>query len=217
MLRRIFLTGVGCVGKTTIGEKAEALIGLNFFEFAGYFSGGGVPTRASLSVPFGGIYGDALNNMWSFGFYNYAMVLNFARPLMNDAANSALAQARIAYEQQRMSYRALISQIVLDVQTQISGVSSNVKQVIATRIASDYARESLRDEQERYRVGMANTHELLQFQEELVAALGSQVNAAVNLELAKLALKHAEGTILRSFNVNFIPQDPHQRPWYGTF
>lgn len=173
--------------------------------------------KSGLESPFGGIYGDALNNMWSFGFYNYAAVLSFERPLMNDAAKAALSQARIAYEQQRLSYRELVSQIVLDVENQISTVSSGVKQVVATGVASDYARESLRAEQERYRVGMANTHELLQFQEELVAALGNHVNAQVNLELAKLTLKHAEGTLLRSFNVSFVPEDPHQRPWYGSF
>ena len=36
-------------------SKQDALIGLNFFEFAGWLSTGAVPTRASLAVPFGGI------------------------------------------------------------------------------------------------------------------------------------------------------------------
>ncbi len=184
------------------------------------FVGGVVPKNKQLdglSLPFGRLYGNALNDMWGFSFYNYAMVLSFERPLTNDAAKAALAQARIQYEQQRLQYRELISQIVLDAERQLSAVNSGIKRVNATRIASDYAREALRAEQERYRVGMANTHEVLQFQEELVAALGAQVNAEVDLELAKLSLRHAEGTLLRYFNVNFEPEDPHQGRWYAKF
>lgn len=184
------------------------------------FVGGVVPKNKELnglSLPFGRLYGDALNDMWGFSFYNYAAVLSFERPLTNDAAKAALAQARIQYEQQRLDYRGLISQVVLDVERQLSAVNSGIKRVNATRIASDYAREALRAEQERFRVGMANTHEVLQFQEELVAALGAQVNAEVDLELAKLSLRHAEGTLLRSFNVGFEPEDPNQGRWYAHF
>ena len=36
-------------------SKQDALIGLNFFEFAGFLGTGDPPTRASLAVPFGGI------------------------------------------------------------------------------------------------------------------------------------------------------------------
>jgi shikimate kinase len=31
-MMRIFITGVGCVGKTTIGEKLAALLGYRFFD-----------------------------------------------------------------------------------------------------------------------------------------------------------------------------------------
>jgi outer membrane protein TolC len=169
-------------------------------------------------LPFGGIYGDALRNMWNGTFYNYAAVLNFQQPLMNDAAKAAYAQTKIEYEQTRLRYRDLISQIVVDVQSALSTISTNSKQVHATNVAAEYAAESLRAEQERFRVGMATTHELLQFQDTLVGALGNQVQARCDLEIAKLALKHAEGTLLRAFNVNFVPEDPHAvTPWYARF
>ncbi len=177
----------------------------------------GTTTPDGVALPFGSTYGDALNNIWSFGFYNYAIVLSFQRPLTNDAAKAALAQAKIEYEQQRLQYRSLISQIVLDVETQLSTLNSDIKTLDADRIASDYARESLRAEQERFRVGMATTHDLLQFQEELVAALGNQVNAEANLEIAKVSLRHGQGTLLRFFNIDFEPEDPHQGRWYSKF
>ena len=66
-------------------------------------------------LPFGGIYGDALNRLWGFSFYNYAAVLTFQMPLDNAVPRAALAQARVQYEQQRMLYRAALSQAVVDV------------------------------------------------------------------------------------------------------
>ena len=176
-----------------------------------------VPPTGGVRLPFPAGYAGALNNMWSFGFYDYAVMLSFERPLTNDAAKAALAQARIQYEQQRLQYRALISQIVLDVESQLSAVSSDIRTAQADKIASDYARESLHAEEERFRVGMATTHDLLQYQEQLVAALGNEVNADANLEVAKLALRHAQGMLLHYFNVNFAPVDPHQGRWYSKF
>jgi outer membrane protein TolC len=168
-------------------------------------------------LPFGGIYGDALNRMWGFSFYNYALTLNIQQPLMNDATKAALAQAKIEYEQQRLSYRNTLSQIVVDVESSLSNVVADYKQARATKVATEYAAKSLRDEQERFRVGMASTHELLQYQDSLIAAQGSEVQAEVDYEIERLAVRHAQGTLLRSFNVSFEPHNPDVKPWYGNF
>jgi outer membrane protein len=89
--------------------------------------------------------------------------------------------------------------------------------VQATNAAMYFAEKSLRDEQVRFRVGMATTHDLLQYQEELVTAEGNQVQASVGLENARLALWHAEGTLMRVFNIDFEVQNPHVSPWYSKF
>ena len=88
---------------------------------------------------------------------------------------------------------------------------------MATEQATFYARQSLNDENVRFRVGMATTHDLLQFQEEEVSAEGNQVQAFVDLENAKINLQHAQGTLLTAFNINFQIQDPHETPWYAQF
>ncbi len=64
---------------------------------------------------------------------------------------------------------------------------------------------------------MATTHDLLQYQSELVTAQGNQVSADIDLENAKIALWHAEGTLLNIFNIDFEVQDPKDRPWYSLF
>ncbi|MBV8359317.1 MAG: TolC family protein [Deltaproteobacteria bacterium] len=168
-------------------------------------------------LPFRGIYGDALERLYSFGFYNYAAVLSFEMPLDNAAAKAALAQARVAYEQSRMQYRAALSQAVVQVESAIANLHAFEKQVEATRKATFYAEQSLHDEQVEFRVGMATTHDLLQYQEELVTAQGNEVQADVGLENARLALWHAEGTLTNIFNIDFQVQDPRVAPWYTKF
>jgi outer membrane protein len=168
-------------------------------------------------LPFGGTYGSALNRMWNFTFYNYAGVLSFQMPLNNAVARAALAQARVQYEQSRLQYRAALSQAVSDVESAIANLFADQKRAAATAQATYYSRQALHDEEVRFRVGMATTHDLLQFQEEEVSAEGNQVQAEVDLENAKLALRHSEGTLLEFFDIEFQLQNPKRTPWYARF
>ena len=168
-------------------------------------------------LPFGGIYGDALDRLWGFTYYNYAAVLTFQMPLDNAVPRAALAQARVQYEQQRVLYRAALSQMVVNVQSSLANLYADYKRAQATASATFYARQSLHDEQIRFRVGMATTHDLLQFQQEEVSAEGNEVQADVDLENAKLALEHSDGTLLQAFNINWEVQNPHEVPWYAAF
>jgi len=64
---------------------------------------------------------------------------------------------------------------------------------------------------------MATTHDLLQFQEAEVGAEGNQVQAETDLEKAKLAVRHADNTLLGSFQIRFQMQPPDPAPWYARF
>ena len=175
------------------------------------------PANSGSELPFAGIYGDALNRMWNFSFYNYAGVLSFQYPIDDATARAALAQARVSYEQERMQYRAQLSAVVVQIENALANLYADLRRAQATEQATFYARQALNDENVRFRVGMATTHDLLQFQEEEVAAEGGQVQAFVDLENAKINLQHAQGTLLSSFNINFEIQDPHETPWYTRF
>jgi len=169
------------------------------------------------ALPFKGLYPEALDRLFRFTWYNYAIVFSFERPFNNDAAKAALAQAKTTYEQERMLYRNQVSNVVLDVEQSLAGQSANFKAAQAAKIATDTAAAALHDERETFRVGMATTHDLLQYIGSLVAAEGNQVQAEVNFEISKLQVLHAQGTLLRSLNIVFIPQNPDMRPWYAHF
>jgi outer membrane protein TolC len=168
-------------------------------------------------LPFGGDYGTSLNRMFDFKFYDYAAVLGFSMPLDNAAAKAALAQAHISYDQARLQYRQALYQAALQVKSALVNLRAYDQQVEATREATHYADESLRDYQVEFREGMATTNQLLQYQSNLVTAQGNEVQADVGLENARLALWHAEGTLFERFNIDFQVQNPHQSPWYSRF
>jgi outer membrane protein len=189
--------------------------------FANCFSPTG-PTVPSGSdngalLPFGGDYGTSLNGLFDFKFYDYAAVLGFSMPLDNAAAKAALAQAHVSYDQSRMQYRQALYQSVLLVKSTLANLTAFEEQVDATREATVYAAKALRDTDAQYRVGLATTNTLLQFQSNLVTAQGNEVQADVGLENARLALWHAEGTLLGRFNIDFQLQNQSRPPWYARF
>jgi outer membrane protein len=187
---------------------------------------GGGPTNCTIPpsavpngyrLPFSGGYAEALNRMFGFRFYSYAFLATIEMPLGNAPIKAALAQAKVQYRQLREQYRAAASQIVVQVESALASVGSDIERVKATEAATMYARQALHDEQVRFRVGMATTHDLLQYQSQLVTAEGNQVTAETDLEKAKLALRHADNTLLRSFQIHFEVQAPHETPWYARF
>ncbi len=178
---------------------------------------GATSPQLGTQLPLGGTYADALSRLWSAGFYSYAIGLTLEIPLSNDYANSALAQAKIEANQARLRYRDQVSKIVVDVQSSLSALTTAADRARTTKAAADYARAALEAENARYRTGVADTHELLQYQQELISALAYQVQAEADFEIAKLALTHAEGTLLRSFQINFAVKPAHETPWYARF
>jgi outer membrane protein len=190
--------------------------------FANCFSPTGPPlgpgqTNNGALLPFGGDYGSSLNSLFDFKFYDYAAVLGFSMPLDNAAAKAALAQAHVAYDQSRMQYRQALYQSVLLVKSALANLTAFEEQVDATREATVYAAKALHDTQAQYRVGLATTNTLLQFQSNLVTAQGNEVQADVGLENARLGLWHAEGTLLGQFNIDFQIQNQSRPPWYARF
>jgi len=168
-------------------------------------------------LPFGGDYGTSLNSMFNFSFYDYAAVIGFSMPLDNAAPQAALAQARVSLNETRLQYRQVLYQAALQVKSALANLSAFVQQVESTKEATSYAEESLHDVAVEFRIGTATTNQLLQYQSNLVTAQGNEVQADVGLENARLALWHAEGTLLKRFNVSFELYEPRQSPWYSQF
>jgi outer membrane protein TolC len=179
---------------------------------------GGVTTKVPGFRPdFANGYGGALNQMFGFHYYTYAFAASFELPMDNAPIIAQLAQSKILSRQMRAQYEAALSQLVVQVESARATVIAAVKRAKAAQAATDYAKQALHDEEVRFRVGMATTHDLLQFQETEVSAEGNQVQAETDLEKSKLAVRHAEFTLLGSFQIHFQMQRQDPMPWYAKF
>ncbi len=176
------------------------------------------PNLPGFRFPFQGGYGSALGDMFQVRFYEYSVFFTWSMQLDNATAKAAVSEARVAYEQQRMAYRDTLSQVVTEVESAITAVRADQQRVAATAAATAYARQALYNEQQRFKVGMATTHDLLQFEEQLVSAEGNQIQAEVDLEEAKIQLLRATGGLLSHYDIDFEVQDPSEEvPWYARF
>jgi outer membrane protein TolC len=176
------------------------------------------PTGApGFILPFGGAYEAALNRMFGFHFYSYTVMAVMEMPMDNAPIQAALGQAKAGYQQLREQYRAMLNQTTVQVETALANLEADQRRVKATRDATEYARQALHDEQVKFKVGMATTHDLLQYQSSLVSAEGNQAQAETDLEKAKIALRYADNTLLQNFQVEFHVHEPHETPWYARF
>jgi outer membrane protein len=208
-------------GVTSEGGNSKCTATITVPSYANCFDPAGPKVSAgadnAAELPFTGGYGASMNRLFNFSFYDYALVLGFSMPLDNAAPRAALAQARISLDETKLQYRQALYQAALQVKAALANLLAFQQQVESTGDATEYAAESLHDVSVEFKEGTATTNQLLQYQSNLVTAQGNQVQAQVGLENGRLALWHAEGTLLEHFNINFELTNPHQSPWYSLF
>ncbi|HLH77991.1 MAG TPA: TolC family protein [Candidatus Binataceae bacterium] len=177
----------------------------------------GVAFNGETLPEYRGGYGTALSQMFSFRYLTYIFSLNFEMPADDAYLRAMVAQARMQATQLHRQYQAAVDQMVVNVRSAVANVAADIQTVKASRARSAYARAAFYDEQKLFANGMATTHDLIQYQTEDATVEANELQAEINLEDAKLALRHANGNLLRQFRVDFHLSPPPPRPWYDTF
>jgi outer membrane protein TolC len=170
-----------------------------------------------ITTPFDGPYSKALDRLASRDFYSYQAGIEVEIPLGNAAAKAQYAQAKIDVAQSELNRRQLFSDISLEVSTAVNDVISNMKRIQASRVARELAEENLRNQEKRLEVGIATTKDVLDFQDQLTAARGTEVQAATDYNVSLAELARAQGTLLDEYSV--VIEIPGKRfvPWWARF
>lgn len=168
-------------------------------------------------TPYTGNYGKSLDRLASTDFYSYRAGVELEIPLGNAAAKAQYAQARIDVASTELNRRQLLSDVTLEVQRAVSDVVTNMKRLRATRLATELAEQNLRDQQRRLDVGMATTKDILDFQNQLTTARGSEVQAQTDYNVSLAELARSQGTLLDQYSV--VVEVPGKRfvPWWARF
>jgi outer membrane protein TolC len=99
--------------------------------------------------------------------YEWAIGLQFQYPLGNRFARNELLRRNLELKQALVDQRLLVRNIVRDIRQAIRDVETAVQRVEVARQATELARTQLEAEQEKFRLGLSTSFNVLEFQSKL--------------------------------------------------
>lgn len=151
-------------------------------------------------------YGRALEVLGDTDTYSWEAGVVLEIPLGNRIARGQLTQRRLEFEQAKDALTRLELDVVTQVREAVRRVRVSSERVEATKVATRLAREQLEAEQEKFRVGLSTSFNVLDFQDKLAQAERNELRALVDHVESFLVLEQVKGTLLSVFNIQ-IPED----------
>ncbi|MFN7997094.1 MAG: TolC family protein [Bryobacteraceae bacterium] len=159
--------------------------------------GGDVVATPSL-VPIPGGFGDALSQLFGFGYPVYSFGLQLRLPIKNHQASADMADALVAKRRDALNVRTVQQQVRLDVLNAVSQVESSKAAMKLSVVALEFARKYLEAEQKKYELGTSTIFFVLQAQGALVSAESSVVQNSVAYRRNQMSLLRRTGELLEA-------------------
>jgi outer membrane protein TolC len=169
----------------TAGYTTQGIGGTNYIKDG---------TTVISTIP-GGI-GDALYQMFGFGFPVYQFGVRLRLPIRDRAAQANYADALVNKKRDALTVRNTQQQVRLDVLNAVNQVESS-KQGVALAVKSrEFAQKRLDAEQRKYELGTSQIFLVLQAQTDLINADSQVVRESVNYRRNMLNLLRMTGELL---------------------
>ncbi len=126
---------------------------------------------------FSGDLGTATTEIGNADGYNWSFSLTFSYPLGNRAANNALQQQNLLLKQALIDQRKVQQTVSRDIFQTVRNIETASKSVEVRRAATVLARTQLEAEQEKFRLGLSTSFNVLQFQNQLTSARSDEIRA----------------------------------------
>jgi HAE1 family hydrophobic/amphiphilic exporter-1 len=154
----------------------------------------GISSPVLTSIP-GGL-GDALSQMFGFGFSTYQLGLRLSLPIRNRAASADMADAVVRKKQDALTVRTTQQTIRLDILNAITNVESSKESVKLAKVARDFAQKALDAENKKYELGTELSQNVLLAQNALAQSESTVVTNQIALRKNLLNLWVKTGTLL---------------------
>jgi outer membrane protein TolC len=158
------------------------------------FNPDGTTSPVSAIVPGG--FGDALSQMWGFGFPIIGGGIQLRLPIKDRAASANYADAVVTKRLDQLRLRNLEQNARLDVLNAINQVENSRASVDLAKIAADLAQKRVEADQKRYELGTITLFFLLDSQNALTQAQSDLVTQSVQYRRNLLNLYRRLGTLL---------------------
>ncbi|MDQ2949385.1 MAG: TolC family protein [Acidobacteriota bacterium] len=162
---------------------------------------GGTPLISSADPFFVGGYGNALGQIVSRNFPNYAIGVQLNIPLHNRVAQADVIRDELQVRQTEVRLRQLENQVRLEVENAVVALDRARASYNAAVETRQLQEEALAAEQERYSVGASTSFFVIQYQRDLAQARSTEVATQGNYAKARAALDRAIGATLADNNV----------------
>ncbi|MBD3308094.1 hypothetical protein GF339_16715 [candidate division KSB3 bacterium] len=146
-------------------------------------------------------WGGAFSETPNFDDYDLTVSLSFSYPLGNNAAESAFNQAKLEFDQTRLSIQNLEQVITVQVRQAVRAVETALKTVEATKVARQLAEEQLGAEEKKFREGLSTNFQVLDYQDKLATAQSRETQAMTGYNQALVGLDQATGLTLQRHNI----------------
>jgi outer membrane protein len=140
-------------------------------------------------------YGKTLDGIKDVDSRTYRVGLSFEIPLENSSDRANEQKARLQLEQQTVRLRDLEATILSDVVDSIRTIESGNRDVAAAKEASALANEEFEATKYRLEIGLGTSFEVKQAEADKTAKERDLIRARVRLELSRLRLLKARGTL----------------------
>jgi outer membrane protein TolC len=144
---------------------------------------------------FGGNLGSALTDVGTADGYNWGVALTFTYPLGNRAAHNGLQQQNLLLQQARINQRKVERTVSRQILQTVRNLETASKRVEVTRAATVLARSQLDVEQEKFRLGLSTSFNVLQLQNQLTAVRSGEIRALSDYNEALGQLDYITGTL----------------------
>jgi hypothetical protein len=165
------------------------------------------PTPLVASNFIGG-YFTGIRNLFGFENRTWRVGLNFSLPLRNVNAKANLGRALEQSRQLDLQVRRQLQSIELEVRTQIQSLETIKLRIETAKANRIYAEKQLEGEQKKFEAGLSPTFLVLQRQNQLTTAQGSEARALADYNKAVAELQRVISTTLSSNNIEVKSEVP---------
>ena len=155
-----------------------------------------------------GGFGDALGQVFGFGFPIYGFSLQLNLPVRNRGAQASLANALVSRRRDLYFDRQTRQGITLEVTNAVHSLEQAKLSISAAKIARDLSEKNVQAEQRKFELGEQTIFFVLEAQTELAQSEASLVQAEVGYQRAVSQVDHATGGLLDRYHVQ-IAQATH--------
>ncbi len=154
----------------------------------------------------GNSFGDSVSDMEDNPEWTLGIVVKF--PLSNRTAKGDLRIAQLEAGQELLYLKRMEQEILVEIDNAISELETNKQRIEATKISRRLAEESLRAEELKLKEGLSTSHNVLEFQEELVEAKSREISAVIDYNKSLVKFSRVKGTVLEEEGIKLSEYTP---------